>query len=272
MSGGNYQQGPGWSSGSSKRHSTCVPPQRTQIIAGGGGAGGAPVPTKRTSLPATMKPSAAQLEVPVHHFSRSPSPSSIMNRVSPISISPRRLSPTNILSTAGNSVMLNINAELPQEDTLGVMNASGAMYGSSGSLHKTPSPNSLSPRRLSPSGYSTTPPHDLVHLSVSPGQCKYSPTVPTIFSPDDGVGCSSDTSSSVTLVRSKSVSPQPGFPTAVEQFAEERNAYNLQYVSHCVACVRVRIHVCVFVYVCVCMFVYVCIPERELHLHILNFP
>ena len=246
MGGGNYQQGPGWSSGGSKRHSTCVPPQRTQIIAGG--AAGMPIPTKRTSLPATMKPSAAQLEVPIHHFSRSPSPSSIMNRVSPISISPRRLSPVdpNTLPPSANNVMVNVNnAEYTHDDTMGILNANGGMYGSNGSLHKTPSPNSLSPRKMSPSGYSSTPPHDFVHLSISPAQRRYSPSIPTIFSPDDMQGCSSDASSSVTLIRSKSVSPQPGFPVAVEQFTEERNAYNLQYVSCfsssvrvCVLCVR----------------------------------
>ena len=235
MGGNSYQQGPVWSSGANKRHSTCVPPQRTQIINTGGGAGAMQIPTKRTSLPATMKPSAAQLEVPVHHFSRSPSPSSIMNRVSPISISPRRLSPVdpvNMLPPGGSHVMLNINnAEYPREDTLGVMNVNGAMYGSNSSLHKTPSPSSVSPRKLSPSGYSSTSPHDFVHLSISPVQCKYSPSVPTIFSPDDMLGCSSDASSSVTLIRSKSVSPQPGLPAAVEQFYEERNVYHPQYVS-----------------------------------------
>lgn len=235
MSGNNYQQGPAWSSAANKRHSTCVPPQRAQLMSGGGGAGGMPMPTKRTSLPATMKPSAAQLEVPIHYFSRSPSPSSIMNRVSPISISPRRLSPVdpaNIPSAGGNNVMLNINnAEFPREETLGILNASGGMYGSNSSLHKTPSPSSASPRKLSPSGYSSTSPHDFVHLSISPAQRKYSPSVPTIFSPDDVLGCSSDASSSVTLIRSKSVSPQPGFPAVVEQLSEERNTYNPQYVS-----------------------------------------
>ena len=211
-----------------------------------------PIPTKRTSLPATMKPSAAQLEVPVHHYSRSPSPSSIMNRVSPNSISPRRLSPVDPNTMmSGNNVMLNVNnAEFTHDETLGVLNANGTMYGSSGSLHKTPSPNSLSPRKMSPSGYSSTPPHDLVHLSISPAQRKYSPTVPMIFSPDDMLGCSSDGSSSVTLIRSKSVSPQPGFPVAVEQFTEERNAYNLQYVSYCVVAVCVRALVCVYLSVC----------------------
>ena len=234
MSGGNYQQ---WSSGNSKRHSTCVPPQRAQIMGSGGGAAGGSmqVPTKRTSLPATMKPSVSNLEVPVHHFSRSPSPSSIMNHVSPISLSPRRLSPVdpNTMPPVGN-VMLNVNnVEYGREEAFRVLNANGAMYGSSGSLHKTPSPSSISPRKLSPSGYSSTSPHDFVHLSVSPAQRKYSPSVPTIFSPDDMLGCSSDASSSVTLVRSKSVSPQPGLPAAVEQFTEDhdRNPYNLHYVS-----------------------------------------
>ena len=233
MGSNSYQQGPVWSTSANKRHSTCVPPQRTQIVNTGSGAGPMPIPTKRTSLPATMKPSAAQLEVPLHYFSRSPSPSSIMNRVSPISISPRRLSPVdpvNVLPPGGNHVLLNINnAEYPREETLGVLNANGAMYGSNNSLHKTPSPSSVSPRKLSPSGYSSTSPHDFVHLSISPVQRKYSPSVPTIFSPDDMLGCSSDASSSVTLIRSKSVSPQPGFPVAVEQFIENRNAYNSQY-------------------------------------------
>ena len=268
MGGGNYQQGPAWSSGGSKRHSTCVPPQRAQMI--GGSTGGMPIPTKRTSLPATMKPSAAQLEVPLHHYSRSPSPSSIMQRVSPSSISPCRLSPVdpNVM-LSGNNVILNVNnAEFPHN---GVLNASGTMYGSSGSLHKTPSPNSLSPRKLSPSGYST-PPHDLVHLSISPAQRKYSPTVPTIFSPDDMLGCSSDGSSSVTLIRSKSVSPQPGFPAAVEQFTEERNAYNLQYVSYCSSlsvclCVCVCVCMCVCVCVCVCVYVHVYESKRMYYVH-----
>lgn len=230
MGGNNYQQG--WNSTGNKRHSTCVPPQRTQIIGAGGIAGSMPMPTKRTSLPATMKPSAAQLEVPVHHFSRSPSPSSIMNRVSPISISPRHLSPVdpaNIPLGCSNNAMLNVNhVESAREETLGVSNANGVMYGSNNSLHMTPSPSSVSPRRLSPSGYSSSSPHDFVHLSVSPAQRKYSPSVPMIFSPDDMLGCSSDASSSVTLIRSKSVSPQPGLP---EQFAEERDNYNPQHVS-----------------------------------------
>lgn len=268
MSGGNFQQGPAWSSGTSKRHSTCVPPQRTQII--GAGTGAMPIPTKRTSLPATMKPSVANLEVPIHHFSRSPSPSSIMNRVSPNSISPRRLSPvdpTAMPPTGNNSVMLNINnAEFAREDSLGILNANGPMYGSNSSLHKTPSPNSVSPRKLSPSGYSSTSPHDFVHLSVSPAQRKYSPSVPTIFSPDDMLGCSSDASSSVTLIRSKSVSPQPGFPAAVEQLTEERSAYNQRYVSHCLVILPLYIfmHTCTYIcmYVCLCMCVvvhtYVC--------------
>ena len=237
MNGSNYQQGPAWSSGTSKRHSTCVPPQRTQLMTAGGG-GGLSVPAKRTSLPATMKPSIASLEVPVRHFSRSPSPSNIMNRVSPISISPRRLSPVD----PGNklpagSVMLNINnADFVRDDgaSMGTLNTSGVMFGSNGSLHKTPSPNSISPRKLSPSGYSSTSPHDFVHLSISPAQRKYSPSVPTIFSPDDMLGGGSDASSSVTLIRSKSVSPQPGFPTTVEQFtdSQERNNYIPQYVSN----------------------------------------
>ena len=243
MGSGNYQQGPAWSSGATagaanKRHSTCVPPQRTQMM--GSGTVNMSIPTKRTSLPATMKPSVSNLEVPVHHFSRSPSPSSIMNRVSPISISPRRLSPVdpNTLPSVGsNSIMFNVNStEFGGQDeanSLGMLHTNEAMYGSSNSLHKTPSPSSVSPRRLSPSGYSSTPPHDLVHLSVSPSQCKYSPSVPTIFSPDDVLGCCSDASSGVTLTRSKSVSPQPGFPVSVEHFAsdQESNNYIAQYVS-----------------------------------------
>lgn len=224
-----------------------------------GGTGNIPMPTKRTSLPATMKPSVANLEVPIHHFSRSPSPSSIMNRVSPISISPRRLSPVDpgtILSANSNNIMLNVNnANFAQEEatSMGTLNASGAMYGSSGSLHKTPSPNSISPRKLSPSGYSSASPHDFVHLSISPVQRRYSPSVPTIFSPDDMLGGGSDASSSVTLVRSKSVSPQPGFPAVVEQFTDnqERNNYIPQYVSNTYACtylICVQISVATFVY------------------------
>lgn len=241
MSSGNYQQGSAWSSGANKRHSTCVPPQRTQIM-GGGVGGGMPIPVKRTSLPATMKPSVANLEVPAHHFSRSPSPSSIMNHVSPISISPRRLSPVD-----PSTMPPVLNVSNAREEAFGVLNSNGAMYGSSGSLHKTPSPNSVSPRKASPSGYSSTSPHDFTHLSISPAQRKYSPTVPTIFSPDDMLGCSSDASSSATLMRSKSVSPQSGFPAAVEQFTDdhERNPYNTHYVSK-----SVLVHAHMHVWVC----------------------
>jgi len=241
--GGNFQQGANWPPGGVKRHSTVVPVPKAM---GGVLPCQRPIEAvKRTSLPATMKPSATNLEVPIHHhFSRSPSPSGssgVMNRLSPVSLSPHRYSPVDpraMQEQQAHKVMLSVNdAEFTGEDlgAFGNMRPGREMYGSSGSLHKTPSPHSLSPRGLSPSTYVSGSPQELAGLQMaSPQQHQQGPPMPAIFSPDDMLGCGSDASSSVTIVKSKSVSPQPGYPGDMMNDLGRAEMFNPQYVSHSV--------------------------------------
>jgi len=236
--GGNFQPGATWSSSSGKRHSTVVPVPKAM---GGVLPCQRPVEVvKRTSLPATMRPSAASLEVPSHHhFSRSPSPSSgIMNRLSPLSLSPHRYSPVDprtMQEQQPHHVMLNVNNSEFTGDDVGIygnMRPGRGMYGSSGSLHKTPSPHSLSPRGLSPSAYMSGSPQELAGFGSQHQQL--GPSMPAIFSPDDMLGGGSDASSSVTIIKSKSVSPQPGFPEEMMNDLGRAEIFHPQYVSQVV--------------------------------------
>lgn len=232
--GGNFQQGSTWPS-SGKRHSAVVPAPKAM---GGVMPCQRPVEVvKRTSLPATIRPSAASLEVPSHHhFSRSPSPSSgIMNRLSPASLSPHRYSPVDprtMQEQQAHHVMLSVNNSGDDVGTYVNMRSGRGMYGSSGSLHKTPSPHSLSPRRLSPSAYMSGSPQELAGFGSQHQQL--GPSMPAIFSPDDMLGGGSDASSSVTIIKSKSVSPQPGFPGETINDLGRTEVFHPQYVSEVV--------------------------------------
>ena len=241
--GGNFQQGATWPS-SGKRHSTVVPVPNAM---GGVMPCQRPVEVvKRTSLPAMMKPSAASLEVPSHHyFSRSPSPSGgsgIMNRLSPASLSPHCYSPVDprtLQEQQPHHVMLSVNnSEFTGNEmgTFGSMRPGRGMYGSSGSLHKTPSPHSLSPRGLSPSAYMSGSPQEFAGFAVAASQHQQlgPPSMPAIFSPDDMLGGGSDASSSVTITKSKSVSPQLGIPGEMMNDLGRAEMFHSQYVSEVV--------------------------------------